>query len=104
MKHNGKMVIWPAALDSTKSRSQGRHLHRSQGVQTPRVDELEHAARKLSYDPEPSLHSALPSRWWEKTGYVLVKRRDKPRGKVLRDLAAEIQKARRTKQQLSESS
>jgi len=98
------MVIWPAALDSTKSRSQGRCLSKSQAVQTPRVDELEHAARRLSYDPEPSPHSALPSRWWEKTGYVLVKRGDKPRAKVLKDLAAEIQKARRLKQQSAGSS
>jgi len=93
------MVIWPAALDSTKSRSDGRRLVKSQSVQTPRVDELEYAARNLSYDPEPSPHSALPFRWWEKTGYVLVKRGDKPRSKVLKDLAAEIQKIRRSKQQ-----
>jgi len=98
------MVIWPAALDSTKSRSQGRRLSKSQSVQTPRVDELEHAARRLSHDPEPSPHAALPSRWWEKTGYVLVKRGDNPRAKVLKDLAAEIQKTRRLKQQSPGSS
>jgi len=104
LKQNGKMVVWPAALDSTKSRSQGRCLARSQAVQAPRVDELDNAARKLSYDPQASPDSALPSRWWEKTGYVLVKREDKPRSKVLKDLAAEIQKIRRSKQQPAGSS
>ena len=93
------MVVWPAAVDSTKSRSDGRRVAKSQSVQTPRVDELEHAAKNLSYEPEPSPHSALPFRWWEKTGYVLVNRREKPRSKVLKDLAAEIQKIRRLKQQ-----
>jgi signal recognition particle subunit SRP19 len=92
------MVIWSAALDSTKSRSQGRCLAKSQAIQAPRVDELENAAKKLSYDPQPSPHSALPSRWWEKTGFILVTRGDKARSKVLRDLAAEIRKIRGSKQ------
>jgi signal recognition particle subunit SRP19 len=92
------MVVWSAALDSTKSRSQGRCLAKSQAIQAPRVDELENAAKKLSYDPQPSPHSALPSRWWEKTGYILVTRGDKARSKVLRDLAAEIRKIRGSKQ------
>jgi len=92
------MVVWSAALDSTKSRSQGRCLAKSQAIQGPRVDELENAAKKLSYDPQPSPHSALPSHWWEKTGYILVTRGDKARSKVLRDLAAEIRKMRGSKQ------
>jgi signal recognition particle subunit SRP19 len=98
LKQNGKMVVWSAALDSTKSRSQGRCLAKSQAIQAPRVDELENAAKKLSYDPQPSPHSALPSHWWEKTGYILVTRGDKARSKVLRDLAAEIRKIRGSKQ------
>ena len=101
MKQNGKMVIWPAALDSTKSRSQGRCLAKSQAMQSPRVDELENAARKLSYDAKPSPRSALPSHWWEKTGYILVTRGEKARSKVLKDLAAEIRKIRGSKQQPS---
>jgi len=92
------MVVWSAALDSTKSRSQGRCLAKSQAIQAPRVDELENAAKKLSYDPQPSPHSALPSHWWEKTGYILVTRGDKSRSKVLKDLAAEIRKIRGSKQ------
>jgi len=99
LKQNGKMVVWPAALDSTKSRSQGRRLSKPQAIQTPRVDELENAAKKLSYDPQPSPHSALPSHWWEKSGYVLVTRGDKARSKVLKDIAAEIRKTRSSKQQ-----
>ena len=98
MKQSGRMVIWPAALDSTKSRGQGRRLPKSQTVQAPRVEELEIAARKLSLDPEISPSSARPSRWWEKTGHVSVRRGDKPRPKVLRDLAAEIVKLRHEKE------
>ena len=91
------MVVWPAELDSTKSRSQGRRLGKSQAIQAPRLDELELAARKLSFEPQVSPNSALPSRWWEKTGYVLVKRGDRSRSKVLKDLASEILKIRQVK-------
>ena len=97
MKQSGRIVVWTAELDSTKSRSEGRRLAKSQGVQTPRMDELELAARRLSLDPQVSPNSALPSRWWEKTGYVLVKRADRSRSKTLKDLAAEILKIRQVK-------
>lgn len=91
------MVVWPAELDSTKSRSEGRRLAKSQAVQAPRVDELELAARKLSFEPQVSPNSALPCRWWEKTGYVLVKRGGRSRSKLLKDLASEILKIRQAK-------
>jgi signal recognition particle subunit SRP19 len=98
LKQTGKMVVWPAALDSTKSRSQGRRLPKSQAVQTPRVDELELAGRKLSLDPVVTTGSALPRRWWDKTGYLLVKRGDKSRSRILRELAAQVGRTRQTKQ------
>jgi len=98
LKQSGKMVIWPSAIDSTKSRSQGRRLAKSQAVQAPRADELALAAKKLSLDLEISSSSALPSRWWEKTGYISVKRGNRSRSGMLKDLAAEVQKIRRAKQ------
>ena len=98
MKQSGKMVIWPSDIDSTKSRSQGRRLPKSQAVQAPRADELALAAKKLSLDNEVSPNSALPSRWWEKTGYILVKRGGRSRSGILKDLAAELQKIRQAKQ------
>jgi signal recognition particle subunit SRP19 len=91
------MVVWLASLDSTKSRSQGRCLPKSQSIQTPRIDELESAARKLSLEPETSKSSALPFRWWDKTGYVLVKLGSRRRPEVLKNLAAEISRARQAK-------
>jgi len=97
LKQSGRMVVWPAQFDSTKSRSEGRRLPKSQAIQAPRVDELELAAKRLSLDPEVSPDSALPSRWWEKTGHVLVKRADRSRSKTLKDLAAEILKIRQVK-------
>jgi len=98
LKQSGKMVIWPSDIDSTKSRSQGRRLPKSQAVQAPRADELALAAKKLSLDNEVSPNSALPSRWWEKTGYILVKRGGRSRSGILKDLAAELQKIRQAKQ------
>jgi signal recognition particle subunit SRP19 len=97
LKQSGKMVVWPAELDSARSRSEGRRLAKSQAVQAPRVDELETAAKRLSFDPQVSTNAALPARWWEKTGYVMVNRGDRSRSKVLKDLTAEILKIRQAK-------
>lgn len=97
LKQTGKMVVWLAELDSTKSCSQGRRLAKPQAVQAPRVDELELAAKRLSLEPEVSPNSALPSRWWEKTGYVSVKRGGRSRSRILKDLAVEILKIRQVK-------
>jgi signal recognition particle subunit SRP19 len=97
LKQSGKIVVWTVELDSAKSRSQRRRLPKSQAVQAPRIDELELAAKKLSFDPEISPNSALPSCWWEKTGYVMIKREDRSRSKILKDLAAEILKIRQVK-------
>jgi signal recognition particle subunit SRP19 len=97
-KQSGKMVVWPAAIDSTKSRSQGRRLVKSQAIQAPRADELVLAAKRLSFDPELSSNAALPSRWWEKTGCVMVKCKERSRSAILKDLAGEVQNIRRAKQ------
>ena len=92
MKLDGKMVVWPANLDSTKSRLEGRKIPKSACVQTPRIDELTEAARRLSIETEIAQHKSRPRTWWEKTGYLTLKRTSK--NELLRSLAAEIRRIR----------
>ena len=87
------MLIWPASIDSTKSRLEGRKIPKSQGVQTPRIDELIEAARRLSIETEATPQKSRPRMWWEKTGYVLIPK-DKTRTQALRALSAEIRRMR----------
>jgi len=96
LKLPGKAVVWPTNIDSTKSRKEGRKIGKGQGVQNPRLDELIQAAKQLSLEPETQPMKAKPSLWWEKGGYVIV-RRNEQKLRILRTLASEIKKIRASK-------
>lgn len=96
MKQHGKIVVWPANLDSTKSRKQGRKLAKGHGIQTPRLDELSDASRRLSLEVEPTPGRSRPSSWWEKTGYLTVVKNG-TRTQILRSLADEVRHLRNAK-------
>jgi signal recognition particle subunit SRP19 len=97
LKLHGKTVIWPANLDSTKSRKAGRKLAKGSAVQTPRLEELRDAANQLAIEHEVFAGKSRPSTWWEKGGYLIVPRAT-PQSKLLRSLASEIRKQRATKE------
>lgn len=97
MKLHGKAVIWPANLDSTKSRKTGRKLAKGFALQSPRLEELRDAASQLSVEHEAVTGKSRPSIWWEKGGYLIVPKAT-PQSKLLRSLASEIRKQRATKE------
>jgi signal recognition particle subunit SRP19 len=91
------MIIWPANLDSTKTRKTGRKIPKPQSVQSPRLDELSEAATSLSINHENVPAKARPRVWWEKGGYLIVsKSARKP--DMLRALASEVRKRRVSKE------
>ena len=97
MKLHEKSVIWPANLDSTKSRKAGRKLAKGSALQTPRFEELRDAATQLAIEHEAVGGKSRPNSWWEKGGYLIVPKAN-PRSKLLRSLATEIRKQRVTKE------
>jgi signal recognition particle subunit SRP19 len=97
LKLHGKAVIWPANLDSTKSRKRGRKLAKGSALQTPRLEELGDAANQLSIEHEVVAWKSRPSTWWEKGGYLIVPKAT-PQSKLLHSLASEIRKQRVTKE------
>jgi len=97
LKLNGKAVIWPANLDSTKSRKEGRKLAKGPALQIPRMEELRDAANQLSIEHEIVAGKSRPNAWWEKGGYLIVPKAT-PQSKLLRSLASEIRKQRATKE------
>jgi signal recognition particle subunit SRP19 len=96
LKLHGKMVVWPANLDSTKTRKHGRKLTKGLAVQAPRLEELIEAAKRLSFEAELSTGKSRPSTWWEKGGYVVLPKNER-KGNLLRALAAEIRRIRAAK-------
>jgi len=98
LKKPGKIVVWLANLHATKTRRDGRKLPKALCVDSPRLSELEAAAKALGLKPEIVQDAARPNRWWEKTGYITVERKGKTKVKVLKEVAAELAKFRKAKQ------
>src|SRR6266540_2820734 len=101
MKRLGVMTIWPAQIDSSKTRGQGRRLPVSRAVKQPGLKEVWQAAMTLGYSPEITEKAALSKSSWEKTGYVAIKKTG-PRPVVLKNIAGEIVKIRQKQAQTIE--
>jgi signal recognition particle subunit SRP19 len=100
MKLHGKMVIWPANLDSTKTRKSGRKLPKAHSIQSPRLEELREASSKLSVGHEEVPGKARPRTWWERGGYIIVPKSTN-KSELLRSLATEIRRQRIAKEKKS---
>ena len=96
MKLDGKILVWPANLDSSKTRREGRKIPKGQSVQGPRLDEIAEAARRLSIDVEITPQKSRPRNWWEKTGYLTLSKKT-PKMELLRSLSIEVRRVRAAK-------
>jgi signal recognition particle subunit SRP19 len=101
LKKPGKVVVWPVNLDSTKSRIEGRKVPKGLSVQTPRLEEINEAANRLSLEAELTPGKSRPSLWWEKGGYAILPRKG-TRTSLLRALAGDIKKIRIAKTEREE--
>lgn len=97
MKQPGKIVVWVANIDRNKTKRQGRKIPKSTSVDSPRLAEIEAAAKSLSlrFTSKPGV--SRPSSWWEKTGYLLVEKGDSNRTEILRTIAKQVAKERPAK-------
>lgn len=68
-------VIWPAALDADRSRSEGRRVSLDFAVTDPTVDEIAQAVQQVGYDAVIEREKTYP-RENETRGRVLVKGAD----------------------------
>lgn len=93
MKDKGKLVIWPAYIDQTRSRSNGRIISRKNAVKEPHLNEIRDAAKKLGLNPEVEPEKAYPKSWWEVSGRVLVDDKG-PKSVIAKQISLEIRKKR----------
>jgi len=82
-------IIWPAYIDSSKSRSEGRRLPRDVAVDSPSAAEVANAAKQVGYEPEYEPEKQYPRSWWEGGGRVTVDT-DDSKDDVLRAVAAYV--------------
>jgi len=68
-------VIWPAFLDATLSRSEGRRVSLDAAVEDPTADEIAQAVQQVGYDAVIEREKTYP-REYEPRGRVLVKGAD----------------------------
>ncbi len=68
------MIVWAASIDRNKTRHQGRRIPKSLSVDSPRLNEIETAAKAASLSAATKPGSARPTSWWDKSGYLIVER------------------------------
>jgi signal recognition particle subunit SRP19 len=87
-------VIWPAYLDATKSRSQGRMVPQKDAVIDPKLEEMTYAAVELGLSPEVERDKRFPAYWYDQSGRVLVAKKE-PKSSLVKKIAQAIKKRRR---------
>ena len=85
-KRKGMCVIWPVYFDLNESRRL-RRVPKELAIPGPKLEEICRALDILGLRYEVVSGAAHPSRHWEKTGYLLVEKRE-PKEQLMRKIAS----------------
>ncbi len=97
-KKEGQFIVWPAYLDSSKTRSRGRMIPKDKAVESPTAEEILEACRELTYTAQLEIGKRFPPLWYERPGRVLVnKKGDEKKIDLLVRISASIVKRRSLK-------
>ena len=92
-KNNGMIVVWPAYIDSQKSRKEGRMIPKNIAVELPSAEEILEACQELKLEPVLEPTKRMPFATWEKPGRILIAKRDR-KLKLLREISQSVQRKR----------
>jgi len=76
-KSKDKYILWPVYFDSSKTRRDGRRIHKLSAVENPQVQDIYGTALRLGLNPIEEKNSRYPRFCWEKAGKVLVDKKSK---------------------------
>jgi len=93
MRKQDKAIIWPAYFDLTKTREKGRRVPKNLAVQSPKVGEIEEAARQLGLKPELRADVGYPKNPWSKGGMILVEKKSS-KEQLIKRIAKQLSKVR----------
>jgi signal recognition particle subunit SRP19 len=94
LKDYKRFVLWIDYFNSTISRENGRRIPLNKSVKDPSLEELNEAARRLGYKPEPT-PAKLPSRPSQQSGYVSVgKKTGMKKSQVITEVAKTLSAVR----------
>lgn len=83
-------VFYPEYFDKNLSRAQGRRVPKKFTVETPTIEMLAIAAKRIGLDPKVD-SAAYPRLWWEMRGRLIIKKQDLPKTQLLKNLAKSLQ-------------
>lgn len=86
--------MWSNYFDSTKTRNDGRRVPRNLAVSSPKIEELQRAAKRLGLQPEVNLDAAHPSCPWRKTGFIVLPKTES-KTETMKKIAKELSILRR---------
>lgn len=67
-----KTIIWPAYIDSERTKKEGRRISKEDAIPSPKLREISKAAGKLQLNPEVENGRSYSRSWWESSGRVVV--------------------------------
>ena len=94
MRYKDIYVIWTVYFNSKLPRSSGRRLPLTESVINPTLEELINACKRLRLNIIEYKDASYPRVWWLKSGYVIVKKGDVNKRKLIRLIAKEIRRMR----------
>ena len=72
MRKKNSILLWSSYFDSTKTRTDGRRISKNLAISSPKIEELQRAAKRLGLQPEVNFEAAHPSSPWRKTGFLVL--------------------------------
>jgi len=93
MQKQGRIVLWPVYLDSTKTRSEGRRVSKKLAVPAPKLEDIQKAAMSLDFRPEVVSNAAHPSSPWQKTGLIVTSKKGS-KTQIIRKIAEKVLESR----------
>jgi signal recognition particle subunit SRP19 len=71
-KREGMVIVWPAYLDSTLTRAQGRRVTKNLGAPDVTIRILKEAADSAGFESEVESDKRYPRNWIGTPGYLVV--------------------------------
>lgn len=94
MRKKNKIFLWSIYFDANKTRSDGRRVPKNLAVSSPKLEEIQRAAKRLGLQPEVLPAAAHPSSPWQKTGLLILPKTESKRT-TLKKIAKELSNIRR---------
>ncbi len=93
MRKQENAIIWPAYFDSNKTRKEGRRVAEKIAVQSPKIEEIESAIKRLNLSYELVPMKGYAKTPWAKPGMILVQKKES-KERLIKRIASELLKVR----------